>query len=59
MDELSAVINEAEDEVFSEFCENIGIDNIRQYEQQQLKAAEQESEARIRFDTQIARLGHQ
>ena len=56
---LSATVNEAEDEVFAEFCGKIGVENIREYEEQQLKVAQEESQARLRFDTQIARLTNQ
>ncbi|CAL1698943.1 unnamed protein product [Somion occarium] len=59
MDALSAVIYEAEDEIFADFCRDIGVSNIREYEERQLKAAEAESVARLQFDTQIARLRHQ
>lgn len=58
IDALAAVINEAEDGVFEEFCEEIGVANIRDYEERQLKVAQAESEARLQFDTQIARLTH-
>lgn len=56
---LSEVVNVAEDHTFSDFCRKIGVANIREYEQRQLKAAEEENNARLRFDTQIARLTHQ
>ena len=56
---LSDVVNAAEDQTFSAFCRKIGVTNIREYEQRQLKAAEEENNARLRFDTQIARLTHQ
>ncbi|KAH7929959.1 RecF/RecN/SMC protein [Leucogyrophana mollusca] len=59
IDELSSIINAAEDGVFARFCRQIGVPNIRQYEEQQLKVAEEESQARLRFDQQIARLTHQ
>nr|VWO96457.1 Structural maintenance of chromosomes protein [Ganoderma boninense] len=58
VDALAAVINEAEDGIFADFCEQIGVDNIREYEERQLKLAQAESEARLQFDTQIARLTH-
>ena len=32
-----------------------GVSNIREYEEQQLKLAQEESQARLRFDTQNAR----
>jgi structural maintenance of chromosome 1 len=57
--ELTTTINTAEDDVFSEFCRRINVANIREYEERQLKVAQEESEARLRFDTLIARLTHQ
>lgn len=42
-----------------EFCEEIGVENIREYESRQLKVAQEESNVRLRFETQIARLTHQ
>ncbi|TFK73385.1 condensin complex subunit SMC1 [Pluteus cervinus] len=56
---LSSIINEADDNVFGAFCQKIGVSTIREYEERQLKAAQEESEARLRFDNQIARLTHQ
>ncbi|PCH34989.1 cohesin complex subunit psm1 [Wolfiporia cocos MD-104 SS10] len=59
IDELASIINAAEDEVFETFCESIRVANIREYEERQLKVAHAESEARLQFETQIARLTHQ
>jgi structural maintenance of chromosome 1 len=53
------VIDSAEDGVFASFCSQIGVGNIREYEERQLKVAEEESQARLRFDQQVARLMHQ
>jgi structural maintenance of chromosome 1 len=53
---LQAVISEADDGVFGDFCRSIGVNSIRDYEERQLKVAQAVSEARHRFDTQIARL---
>jgi structural maintenance of chromosome 1 len=39
----------AEDSVFTTFCGQIGISNIREYKEQQLKVAQEESEARLRL----------
>ncbi|KAJ7098698.1 condensin complex subunit SMC1 [Mycena belliarum] len=57
--ELTATINNAEDSTFTAFCRKIKVANIREYEERQLKVAQEESEARLRFDNQIARLTHQ
>ncbi|TFK38253.1 condensin complex subunit SMC1 [Crucibulum laeve] len=59
INKLSTTVNAAEDTVFGAFCRKIGVSNIREYEERQLKIAQEESQARLRFDTQIARLTHQ
>ncbi|KAJ3557591.1 hypothetical protein NM688_g1392 [Phlebia brevispora] len=59
IDALQTVINEAEDGVFEEFCQEIGVENVREFEERQLKLAQEESAARLQYDTQIARLTHQ
>ena len=59
IDALKSAIDEAESDVFSEFCEEVGCANIREFEERQLKASQEESAARLQFDTQIARLTHQ
>ena len=59
MEALATVIHEAEDDIYADFCQRIGVDNIRQYEERQLKVAQEESLARLKFETQIARLTHQ
>ena len=56
---LQAAVDKADNEVFGAFCRKIGITSIRVYEDRQLKVAQEESDARLRFDTQISRLKHQ
>lgn len=58
-DELLTIVNTAEDGLFGFFCQKIGVSNIREYEERQLKVAQEESQARLRHDTQIARLTNQ
>jgi len=58
IEELASTINLAEDQIFASFCQQINVPNIRDYEKRQLKVAQEESEARLRFDKQIARLTH-
>jgi structural maintenance of chromosome 1 len=53
---LQAVISEADDSVFRDFCRKIRVNSIRDYEERQLRVAQAANEARHRFDTQIARL---
>ncbi|KAH9991916.1 cohesin complex subunit psm1 [Russula vinacea] len=55
---FASVVDAAEDQVYGNFCREIGVANIRDYEARQLKLAQEESEARLRFETQIARLTH-
>ncbi|KAF5378785.1 hypothetical protein D9615_006938 [Tricholomella constricta] len=57
--ELAAIVNAAEDRVFEAFCRKISVANIREYEERQMKVAQEESKARLQYETQIARLGHQ
>ena len=52
------MVDAAEDGVYGDFCRQIGVVNIRDYEARQLKLAQEETEARLRFETQIARLTH-
>ena len=58
MKNLASVVNDAEDEIFESFCEKIGVPDIRVYEGSQLRAVVEASAARVRHDTQIARMGH-
>ena len=59
MAQLQSVVDKAEREVFADFCEKYRFSSIREYEDRQLKSAQEESEIRLRFDTQISRLTHQ
>lgn len=59
MESLQVVVNAADDRVFRDFCRKIRVKNIREYEERQLKAIQEGSEARTRFSTQIQRLNHQ
>ncbi|KAF5389616.1 hypothetical protein D9757_004216 [Collybiopsis confluens] len=56
---LSATVNAEEDQIFANFCSRIRAASIREFEERQLKLAQEEGEARLRYDNQIARLTHQ
>jgi len=56
---LRSVIDEEELEVFADFCERVGISDIREYEERQLKQAQEEGELGLKFKTQMSRLQHQ
>ncbi|KAJ8392208.1 hypothetical protein AAFF_G00077760 [Aldrovandia affinis] len=45
-----------EDMVFSDFCAEIGVGNIREYEQEHLKKQQEVDEKRLQFETQKTRL---
>jgi structural maintenance of chromosome 1 len=59
IEEFLTIVNAAEDGLFNTFCRKIGVSTIREYEERQLKVAQEESQARLRYDTQIARLTNQ
>ncbi|NXP51548.1 SMC1B protein, partial [Heliornis fulica] len=57
--EFQKKINEAEDAVFKEFCEEIGIENIRVYEQEHVRQQEEIDRRRLEFENQKTRLNVQ
>ncbi|KAM7056582.1 structural maintenance of chromosomes protein 1B [Acridotheres tristis] len=52
-------INEVEDDVFREFCEEIGIENIRVYEKEHVRQQEEIDKRRLEFENQRTRLNIQ
>ncbi|XP_018528106.1 structural maintenance of chromosomes protein 1B [Lates calcarifer] len=52
-------INQMEDLVFSDFCAEIGVDSIREYEQEYLKQQTELDKKRLEFERQFARLNTQ
>ncbi|XP_047453101.1 structural maintenance of chromosomes protein 1B [Mugil cephalus] len=52
-------ICQMEDLVFSDFCAEIGVDNIREYEQEHLKQQEELDKKRLEFESQYVRLNAQ
>ncbi|XP_010171274.1 structural maintenance of chromosomes protein 1B, partial [Antrostomus carolinensis] len=58
IEEFQKKINEAEDAVFREFCEEIGIENIRVYEQEHVRQQEIDKR-RLEFENQKTRLNVQ
>ncbi|XP_062448469.1 structural maintenance of chromosomes protein 1B isoform X1 [Rhea pennata] len=59
IEEFQKKINEAEDAVFQEFCEEIGIENIRVYEQERVRQQEEIDRKRLEFESQKTRLSIQ
>ncbi|XP_025969786.1 structural maintenance of chromosomes protein 1B [Dromaius novaehollandiae] len=59
IEEFQKRINEAEDAVFQEFCEEIGIENIRVYDQERVRQQEEIDRKRLEFENQKTRLSIQ
>ncbi|NXU89573.1 SMC1B protein, partial [Xiphorhynchus elegans] len=56
IEEFQTKINEVEDAVFREFCEEIGIENIRVYEDEHVRQQEEMAKRRLEFENQRTRL---
>ena len=52
-------IHGIEDAIFADFCRAVGVANIREYEQQQLKDAQEMSEGKLRIADQQSKLQNQ
>uniref|UniRef100_A0A8C6Y5Y0 Structural maintenance of chromosomes 1B n=1 Tax=Naja naja TaxID=35670 RepID=A0A8C6Y5Y0_NAJNA len=59
MNELKKKISEVEDNVFHEFCEDIGVENIRVYEKEHIQKQEEIDNKRSEFENQKTRLNTQ
>ncbi|CAK9295634.1 unnamed protein product [Gordionus sp. m RMFG-2023] len=57
--EIRDKMNTVEDEVFSDFCKVIKVDNIRQYEEKELRAQQEKANKRLEFENQKAKLQNQ
>ncbi|XP_070827903.1 structural maintenance of chromosomes protein 1B [Chaetodon trifascialis] len=56
MTKIRGQIDQMEDLVFSDFCADIGVDSIREYEQEHLKQQTELDKKRLEFESQYARL---
>uniref|UniRef100_UPI00398F1733 structural maintenance of chromosomes protein 1A isoform X2 n=1 Tax=Pristiophorus japonicus TaxID=55135 RepID=UPI00398F1733 len=59
MKELKEKMNQVEDEVFVEFCREIGVRNIREFEEEKVKRQNEIAKKRLEFENQKTRLGIQ
>ncbi|XP_042323439.1 structural maintenance of chromosomes protein 1B isoform X2 [Sceloporus undulatus] len=59
IDELQKKINEVEDNIFREFCEEIGVEHIRVYEKEHIQLQEEIDKKRFEFENQKTRLNIQ
>lgn len=55
---LQDKIHTVEDEIFHAFSAEVGVENVREYETARLNRAKEQSEMRLRFSTQKARIEH-
>ena len=51
--------NKVEDEIFGDFCAAIGVDNIRQYEEKELKSQQDRAKKRLEFENHKSTLQNQ
>lgn len=56
---LKQIVDAEDDAVFASFCQNIGVSNIREYEERQLKTLERQNNARAEYEQHMKRLEHQ
>jgi structural maintenance of chromosome 1 len=59
IEEISEEVHEVEDQVFAAFCKRYKLNNIREYEDRQLRFSEETSKRNLEFTTQIAKLENQ
>jgi structural maintenance of chromosome 1 len=52
-------MNNVEDVVFKAFCEQIGVDNIRHYEERELRSQQDRAKKRLEFENQRNRILNQ
>jgi structural maintenance of chromosome 1 len=56
---LEAKVSAVEDELFAAFCAEVGLDNIRQYEEQNVHAHQERMKRKNEIQNQLARLQNQ
>lgn len=49
-------MNSVEDDVFADFCSQIGMTNIRQYEERELRSQQERAKIRLEFENQKNRI---
>merc|ERR1719245_1296929 len=52
-------MNTVEDRIFNKFCQQIGVSNIRQYEERELKSQQDREKKKMEFENQINRITNQ
>ncbi|KAM7259549.1 hypothetical protein ACFE04_015290 [Oxalis oulophora] len=56
---LEKIINDKVDAIYKDFSRSVGVANIREYEENQLKAAQHNAEERLSLSSQLSKLKYQ
>merc|ERR1719215_1567590 len=59
IEDIKEKMNTVEDRIFRKFCESIGVSNIRQYEERELKSQQDREKKKMEFENQINRISNQ
>ncbi|XP_028733966.1 structural maintenance of chromosomes protein 1B [Peromyscus leucopus] len=59
IEDLQDKIDKVEDEIFQDFCEEIGVENIREFEDKHVKQQQENDQKRLEFEKQKTRLNIQ
>ncbi|XP_047596352.1 structural maintenance of chromosomes protein 1B isoform X2 [Lutra lutra] len=59
IEEFQEKIDKVEDEIFKHFCEEIGVENIREFEKKHIKQQQEIDQKRLEFEKQKTRLNVQ
>lgn len=57
--EIKENMNNVEDNVFTDFCRQIGVNDIRQYEERELRSQQERAKKRMEFENQSNRITNQ
>ena len=52
INEIREAMNSVEDTIFADFCKQLGVENIRQYEERQNKATQENEKIRLQFENE-------
>ncbi|XP_053438262.1 structural maintenance of chromosomes protein 1B isoform X1 [Nycticebus coucang] len=59
IEEFQKMIDKVEDDIFQDFCEEIGVENIREFENKHVKQQQEIDQKRLEFEKQKTRLNIQ
>merc|ERR1719357_545100 len=59
IEKTKSSMNTVEDRIFSKFCSQIGVSNIRQYEERELKSQQDREKKKMEFENQTNRISNQ